>query len=238
MTRKQSLLELLAYFQEQISAVEGILPPELLQASGKEDDWSAKDNLFHAVYWAGSRLEMLETISRGEPWEEADHGDFTEVNREIFERFRDRSWTDLQGMIAETYRGGKRFLEQHSEEALAEKTPGDERPVWRVMADNFLNHPMIHIWQLLQSSGLTERISEMFGSRYAGMLRGLDQGEGWLSTIDYNQACLLVLSGKYQDALPLLERAFRASPQLKEWSREDTDLDPLRNLDEFQKLVQ
>jgi hypothetical protein len=46
---------------------------------------------------------------------------------------------------------------------------------------------------------------------------------------DYNLACYYARTGQAGEAVPLLRESFGVAPDLKDWSHEDPDLDPIRN---------
>ena len=52
----------------------------------------------------------------------------------------------------------------------------------------------------------------------------------------YNLACFYATTGQPDKALPLLPEALRLRPDLVEWSKEDSDLDTLRDMPAFQAL--
>jgi hypothetical protein len=236
MNRNKDLTKLLFYVSDLMASIQSYLTSELLDRSGKVDNWSAKDNIFHSLVWSNNRLDMLETIERDENWTDVDYGDFSEINREIYEEHKNKSWDDLQLMIGTTYQRGLAYINRASEETLLEKKEGDERPFWRIVADNFVIHPMLHIWDLLQKSGRDDLMIENFGDDFSNMLRKLDTSEDWLGTIDYNQACLFSLSGNLEKAITKLGKALKLNSGLIDWSKQDSDLDPLRELPEFLEL--
>jgi tetratricopeptide (TPR) repeat protein len=219
-----------------MAAVPGYLTDEEFKEVGKEDDWSAKDNLFHALVWATRRLDMLKTISAGDSWIDVDYGDFEDANREIFKEYRDKSWEDMREMSSTTYQDGLAYLASIDESELQRKKDNDERPFWRIIADNFITHPMIHIWEILQDAGQTEDLIDIFGEKFTKMLRKLDSSDNWQGLIDYNYACILSLSGDYNKAIKSLKNSLELNPQLIEWSQQDPDLEPLRNLEDYQAL--
>jgi hypothetical protein len=59
----------------------------------------------------------------------------------------------------------------------------------------------------------------------------------WKANAWYNLACFYSLNGKKDEAIKNLELAFKEKPELKEWSKKDTDIDPLRDEWQYQKLI-
>jgi hypothetical protein len=57
------------------------------------------------------------------------------------------------------------------------------------------------------------------------------------ASIQYGLACVDALSGRRDDALSWLTNAFSSRPQLREWAREDSDLESLHDDPGFRALV-
>ena len=53
----------------------------------------------------------------------------------------------------------------------------------------------------------------------------------------YNLACCEAMAGHKEDAIGHLRVAFERRPSLREFAKEDTDLDPLRDEPAFRELV-
>jgi tetratricopeptide (TPR) repeat protein len=57
------------------------------------------------------------------------------------------------------------------------------------------------------------------------------------SVLYYNVACCESLAGRPQDAIEHLRRAVELSPQSRDYAREDSDFDSLRDEPAFQQLI-
>jgi tetratricopeptide (TPR) repeat protein len=53
----------------------------------------------------------------------------------------------------------------------------------------------------------------------------------------YDKACCLIMQDKQQEAIALLETAFRLNPSLKQHATTDSSLDPVRPNPQFQQLL-
>ncbi|MGY5865373.1 MAG: tetratricopeptide repeat protein [Candidatus Thorarchaeota archaeon] len=53
----------------------------------------------------------------------------------------------------------------------------------------------------------------------------------------YNLGCYNCLAGRTKDALEYLDKAFEKDDSMREWAKEDSDLESLRADDRFQKLL-
>ena len=236
MSLNKRLIRLLDYMYQQIIAFQDLLPEDIQNAVGTEDDWSAKDNIFHALFWAQRRLDILETYEKGEEWEDTGFDHFDDENKVIFQEHKDRTWQDAIQMAEGTYQGMIAYLERTSEEYLRETLEEEERTVWRGIVDNFSSHPMIHLWEMLVAVDKIDTLVEMFGDDYFEMLLEVDDSEAFQGGVYYNRACLLALTGNPEKAVELLGIALKMVPALIEWSTQDSDLDTLREMPEFQAL--
>jgi len=238
MSLNEDLKKLLRYMEDQLAGFPDLLSPEQLDLTGKADAWSAKDNLFHSLEWADRRLEILETLERGESWDDIDYGDFDEANREIFEEHRYKSWEDLQAGIRNTYSGIAKYLDRISVDTLLSSLENEDRTFWRSIADNYVLHPMIHVWGYLVEIGYTDKLAPIFGEEFADLLLELDDSGNWQGLTQYNQACIYALTGKLEKSLTTLGKALKLNPGLKEWSQQDSDLAAIRDKPEYMKLYE
>jgi len=55
--------------------------------------------------------------------------------------------------------------------------------------------------------------------------------------IEYNQACFEAICGNHENALALLKIGLEKNQSTKEWTRQDPDLENIRNDPRFKELV-
>jgi hypothetical protein len=212
------------------------LPDAEREAVGTETDWSAKDVLVHCMVWAGRYLTDLETVERGEPWPEHDYGDFDDANRAIFEEHQRLSWDEAKAMIQEVHDRADAYLDRTSEETLLSTSEAADHPIWRRLAGNYIYHPMIHVWDYLHQHGHDSMLDDLFGEPFIDQLLAVHDDAEWQGTAHYNLACIYAVLGKTEPAIARLAEALRLNPGLTEWSKEDPDLDSLRDDPAFQAL--
>ena len=133
MSLKDQLTKLVGYMQIQMVGYPDFLTREQLEASGKVDAWSAKDNLFHCLFWAGNQLEILETLEKGEAWEDPENNDYEAVNKEKFLQYETKSWEDGREMVKEKYKGMMDYLDRITDDSLQIVRKERENPIWREM---------------------------------------------------------------------------------------------------------
>jgi tetratricopeptide (TPR) repeat protein len=57
------------------------------------------------------------------------------------------------------------------------------------------------------------------------------------ATLHYNLACYRAMGGHHDEAIALLRQAFELDPATREWAASDTDFDPLRGDERFDRLL-
>jgi len=238
-SRKSALIDLI----ERTRATEHAFWDELSQAKrstqGTADHWSAKDVAAHIIVGNDQLAADLEAATRGDAPPER-IADFNEANRRIFEANRERPWEDLleyeekvsarlvaavSGLPDEMLNDPERF----------EWTNG--RPLWWRVGFTVCFHALDHLSKLHLEWGESDR-AQLLQERIVHDMRPLDDSDGWQGTITYNLACFYALSDQPGSALEELRRAFELNPWLIDWSKEDSDLDSLRELADFQALYE
>jgi tetratricopeptide (TPR) repeat protein len=66
----------------------------------------------------------------------------------------------------------------------------------------------------------------------------IEIGQNEMNMANYNLACYYALSGRNEEAMVFLKQALENNGPMKEWAREDSDLDSLRNEPGFEFLVE
>jgi tetratricopeptide (TPR) repeat protein len=237
-SRKSVLIELLekARTAEQ-SFWEGLSQQER-RALGEVDAWSAKDVLAHISFWKARLAVELEAALHGGDLEPA--GPFEEVNRRVFEDNRQRSWERLLDNDEQVYSRLMAALEALTDDMLDDaarfaRTSG--RPLWWRVGFTGYFHPLDHLSKFdieRGEAGLARELQE----RIAQEMGELDASDAWQGTVLYNLACFYSLTGQPVRAIERLYQAFKLNPTLIEWSKEDADLEPLRDLPECQALYE
>lgn len=235
-TKKDKLAKLLADVRAEEQALWDSLRDEERNAAGIIDHWAPKDHLAHSTFWTERMVARLQAATGGEPPESIE--DYQKTNDEVFEANKNRTWEDILAWATEINRQFHTALDAVSEEVL-ENTTGSAgtggRPLWQNIALS-MHHPMHHIADIYLERGDFQS-AQSLQERVAERLAALDDSDAWQGTMQYNLACFFALHDKPQRALSLLKIAFKRAPNLIEWSKQDNELDSLRELPEFQALV-
>ena len=234
---KDKLEKLLADVRAEEQALWDSLSDEERNAAGEINRWAPKDHLAHATFWTERLVKQLQAAIGGEPPGSIE--DYQKTNDEVYKTNKDRSWDDVLASAKEVNRQFHTAFAAVSEEMLQD-TPGPEGtgglPLWQNVAFTGAYHPMHHIADIYLERGDFQG-AQALRERVAEGLAALDESDTWQGRTQYNLACFYALHDKPQRALTLLKTAMKLSPNLMEWSKQDSDLDSLHELSEFQAMV-
>jgi tetratricopeptide (TPR) repeat protein len=237
-TRKLKLMALLEDAQAaEIAFWDGLSNAER-SARGTPDRWAAKDVMAHITVWKDRLTTRLEADDRDEVSER--DVDFNEVNRQIFEANRERPWDDLLEYEAKVFSRLVAAVDALTDEAIedAERFEWTEgRPLWWRIGFDVYYHPLDHLSILHRDRGDRD-LAQRSHERIAHGMRSLDDSDLWQGTITYNLACFYALDDQPRLALEKLSQALKLNPGLVDWSKEDSDLDSLHELPDFQALYE
>jgi tetratricopeptide (TPR) repeat protein len=237
MTLKTRLIDILNTMREQQLAFPVYLTKEERNQVGEPDDWSAKDEIIHITVWANYHFENLKLrLKGGTPPDPIYAQILDEKNRSIFDENKDAGWDRVLDDVGASYDRVDNFIKRHSDDLLLEIPPGEERPVWRIIAGSHIIHPMIHLWGYLQHHEHNNLLTDLFGDDFITRLIDLHEDQNWHGTVYYDLACIVALSGRKEEAINTLAKALQLNPKLAEWSQQDSDLESLHDHPAFQAL--
>jgi hypothetical protein len=214
------------------------LSQEERERTGTVDAWAAKEIIAHLAYWRERETERVQALARGEappPFE-----DYERMNTESFTDLAEHSW---EMAIARSHRATEDLIaaiERLPDSILAGSAHVAEKsgPVMAVttIIGNGYQHPLQHLAEMSAVRG------DMAGSsaiqrRMLDAVIALGAGASVNASARYNLACALVSTGPREEVIALLRQSFADNPRLIAWSRQDTDLDPLRDDPDYQALT-
>jgi len=236
-SNKTKLGILLADVRTEEQTLWDALSDEERNAAGEINRWAPKDHLAHTTFWTERLITQLQAATGGEPPGSID--DYQKTNDEVFEANKNRNWEDILAWAIEANRQFHTAFNAVSEEMLQDSAGVEGAggpPLWRNVALTGVYHPMHHIADIYLERGDFQS-AQAVQERVAEGLAALDDSDAWKGPRQYNLACFYALHDKPQRALTLLKTAMKLSPNLMERSKQDSDLDSLRELPEFQVMV-
>lgn len=210
------------------------LSPEERKAKGNLKLWSAKDMITHLNFWGQHFLKQLEKSAKGEKVPLS--GDYlNELNDGVLYEHMEQSLDEALAEYEQIHKELQKVYDSFSAEDLSDAKKYawlDGRPMSDRVLGNLVWHPQSHIADFYVKRGNLDKAIAM----QEALTEKLKGFPNWGATAYYNAACFYALNNMPDKAMPCLKTAFAQRPDLMEWSKEDSDLDSLRLLADFQAL--
>lgn len=210
---------------------------------GTMEHWAPKDALVHMTSWQKCWLNWLEPIANAKDPDLGGPGagisDENAANADTFTANQHRPWREISDESQRVFDRALAFVNLLSEEDIADpqRFPGLKgRPFWKSVSGNFYWHVQVHLGNMYIARGQIERGTQVVRA-FADQV-GADEPASERGETIYNLACFYSLAGLREQAIGQLKRALALNPGLIEWSKQDSDLDPLRADSDFQALYQ
>ncbi len=208
-----------------------------IEFEGTPETWSVKDSIAHVATWNRKMARRLERAIRGDTPEP--FGDLTDVNAEMFEQNRDLAWSETQEMQTQSLDRLVAAIKALPEQDLANPDRyswQNGRPLFRTVVNVTYFHAMSHMAEFYEKRG-ERNYADQIQQRAADLQRRLDNSQGWQASVTYNLACYYSVTGNLAQAVSGLEEAFELNPDLIQWSKKDSEIDPLRKEPGYLKLL-
>ncbi len=232
---KKEMLDLFMSLRKELAEVLENLNEPQKQECGSLQRWGVKDMLMHLAFWGDHFNRQLEAARTGSPIPEA--GDYYEIiNDGVLLRNKEKPFEEARKEEEKIFAKSLELLEREDPDALVDT---NEYPYLkgRSLLDRALGtecyHVVAHISDYYLKQGFYDKAAGM-QEEYAQKLLAFP---GWDANAYYNLACFYSLNGKLEKAFGNLELAFKVKPDLKEWAKKDSDIDPLRQQPEYQSLI-
>jgi tetratricopeptide (TPR) repeat protein len=213
------------------------LSAEQRDAPSSIDKWNAKDKLVHVNLWKADEAQNLRDALNGTTPDARD--DFQGYNDRMYEQYRAASWQEVERFSNEATEALISAIESYGEDALAVPDANgwfNGRTPSEFAANGVVWHGLMHMSEAYIERGDGEGAMVMFDDVMPHAL-ALTPGERGQGTAKYNLACLYAQLGHTDEALDLLEEGFGLRPDLKEFSRQDSDLKNLWALERYEALA-
>jgi len=234
---KSELTELLQQGRQAEKEFIAALSDQERNADGTFENWTAKDTIAHNAYWRKHHAEDVLAVLAGK---KPTHTDDGQINSEVYSRYKDQSWEDIATLIDDSMKRMGEAIESISEDDLQRHDfyPWEQgRALWREIVGNIYMHSVVHLSEWHIKRGHPARAAEMY-QEMTSQVTSLDDGPDWQGTIRYNNACSLSLLGEKEAAISELREALKLNPGLTEWSRQDSDFEPIRGEAGYQALYE
>ncbi len=232
---KKEMLDLFKSMHSELAEIMDRLSEVQKQERGSLKKWGAKDMLAHLSFWGDHFNRQLEAAQKGQNVPEA--GDYFEIlNDGILLRNLEKTFNEARREEEAVFKKSIILLEAESPDDLID-THKYAYMNGRSLLDRALGtecyHVAMHISDFFLKEDGIDKAAQLQETYTAKLL----SFPTWKANAWYNLACFYSLNGKKDKAFMNLELAFKEKPDLKEWSKNDTDIDPLRNDAQYQKLI-
>jgi hypothetical protein len=229
---KDRLIQSLEAAREQEAALLSLCDDSPPSGAGQ---WTAKDNIAHLNTCREHCVRALDAARLGNPYDgPADDTDVDARNAEIYEAHRGDSSTTVRAAARATYAQLFEAVYACADEDLLRERPNDRGPVWRVVPGNGHGHVAEHLsyWAADHGDAAGAEGAARWGYDLDRKLFPENQ-----PVADYNFACFYARNGRADAALPLLQAALRARPDLRAIALEDADIESIRDDPRLQSLL-
>lgn len=227
---KSILLDLLRQAQRRENAFVQELDPAELTVPGTPDRWSAKDHIAHLTFWRKRLVLRLAAIVQHQEMQ-LDPTSYEQLNPIVFEKQRDRPWSELHAESEQVYAELLRLTEQLSEEDLTTPNRFDwhakDDPLYTAFMGNCYEHAQDHIAQYYLERNDLARATHV-RETWTRSVTQADVLADLKGIVLYNLACFYALHNRLEEAATTLQESLTLAPRLKEWSLSDPDLNALR----------
>jgi len=232
--KAEQLGALLDYVWDETEKFLASLPEAERVANGTWEKWGTKDVIAHLAYWQNSTVQVLNSLDQPSPEQEP----FEARNRQNYLDCETRPWADVYAAYKNSCAEIKSRLPSFSDAELSEPEQFariSNGTLQGNLLGNTYVHSAQHLAELVGKRG-AEADGQALQEEATRKLVAFDPSPRAKGTALYNLACWYALAGHSARAIELLRETFPLRPDLVEFSTQDTDLDSLRELPDYQAL--
>jgi hypothetical protein len=221
--------------EDQQAMIDGMSEQER-SAVGTFERWSAKDVIAHCMTWRRMQARRMAALAQGET--PPNFAEFDRINAESYLEQHNRAWDDV---LADDQGAFDELTARVRSMPAADLTDPNRfpalggRPLITSLVVNGYVHPESHLAQYDLERGDLARATRINESQVATLSHFADFPD-LHATAQYNLACFYAATDQKEKVWAPLREALAERPELKEWARQDSDLDTLRGEPEYQAI--
>lgn len=207
--------------------------------------WRAKDHLAHVAWWRERDGRLISAVRTGAApppavgSREVGEDRQEEAGRQnglIYERYRDRTASEIREFAGTSWDAFAAAIEACSEEDLSRPHPYAAGEVlWQTIV-GICYHTGEHLTYWYEEHGDDSRL-EATHSWLRDIYVTVAPDARHRANANYNLACFYARNGRADAALPLLRDSLSESTELAAWAKKDSDLDRIRDNPEVKELL-
>ena len=202
---------------------------------GKPGAWSAKDQLAHLMAWRQVATAEINAVRTGGKGPAVSADDDIE-NARIYDETHDQPATAVLDAGRSSWDELTAALEACTEEDLLKPRTRRPEPLWREIPNNTCFHVGDHLvyWHQDRGDDAAAERAAAWAHHLAMTMLPDDEAIGVAA---YNFGCFFAKRGRVFEAMPHLRQGIELRPDLRDWARQDADLDPIRSEPELEALL-
>ena len=198
--------------------------------------WTAKDQLAHLTAWRQVAVAEMDAVRTGGPRPDVSDDDDIE-NAKTYEKTHQQPAALIRKAAKSSWDQLAAAVEACSDADLAKpRLRRPEQPLWQAIPNNTYFHLAEHLanWHTdIGDEGGAENAAR-WGHDLASSTFPDNRTRGAAA---YNLACFYAKRGRAAEAMPYLRKGIELRPELRDWARQDADLDPVRSIPELANLL-
>ena len=234
---KTKLIAVIERGEADQAALVALLSDAEKAAIGEPDHWAVKDQIAHLNFWRDRTLRRLIAVRDGAE-QPGPSPDFQPENERNFAAQQHKPWSEIIAESDRLFRETKQVIPQLTDAQLTEPIQLGTVEIGlseRIVSD-FLQHPSEHLTQLYRERGDPARAEQQDRATVEAIGELFGKNSTMYGYAIYNLGCFYALNGETDRAIAAVGEALPLIPSLVEWSKQDTDLDSLRDIPAFQAL--
>jgi len=231
---KDALFDFLELVRKELKLFEESLTKKQREETGSLLKWSVKDVFSHLVFWGNHFNSQIRKAESGD--EVPQVGDYLDqVNDGVLIEHMAQPFSEALEEFDKSYQESTSILKAYTANELNDKEKFqylEGRTLVDRALGTFGGHIMYHISDFYIQNEQAEKAVDL-QEKITGRLRNFPT---WEANAIYNLACFYAQIDKKEKAVANLKTAFLTRPDLIEWSKNDSDLDSLRENLDFKAL--
>lgn len=221
---KEKVLSTLAAARAKEAELDAMCGDDPADAGGR---WHVKDHLAHSAWWRQRNAELFEALRTGSSLPPSLNDD--SQNEVIYQSYRDRPLSEIREFAGSSWDRLTAVAEALSQDDLMKPHPyAPNQALWEEVCGTSFYHLGEHLTYVSEEAG-DERGAEAAQRWIHDVHLTMAVNDRQRGTAEYNLGCFYAKRGRAGEALPLLRRGVAFRPDLAEWAKNDTDLDPIRD---------
>lgn len=202
--------------------------------------WHAKDHLAHAAWWRERDGQLIDAVRTGTaPPPAVGSREGKEEDRQnatIYATYRERPLAEIREFARSAWDSFTATVEACSDEDLSRPHPYAANEVLWQTALGICYHTGEHLTYWYQDSS-DEALADATQRWLRDIYVAVASDAKSRANASYNLACYYARGGRTDEALPLLREGLAGNEQLREWARQDSDLDAIRHDPNVEELL-